>query len=227
VAALLAAGGLAWAGRRRRALAAYRCALGDAKRWRRLGLSPQQADRHGGLGPAFVEGWLGSGFTLEEMDELLRHKIFLAEAVAWRRAGVATDVASEWGRYRLTPRDLEAWSAQGFRANAAYTCKSLGLTPAEAVVAYERGEHPAQAAARRDGRSLVTVHAPAGWSGFYPSRDAAPVELLSWDDDEDGPKHEWWAPAPQLPEGRQSDRFGIGGSVRSAARWARRARRRH
>ena len=124
--AVLAAGGLVWARRRRRALAAYGCALGDAKRWRRLGVSPDQAKNHDGLGPAFVEGWLASGFTVEEMDELLRHKIILDEAVGWRRAGVTTDVASEWGRYRLTPRDLEAWSVHGFRANAAYTCKSLG-----------------------------------------------------------------------------------------------------
>jgi hypothetical protein len=194
VLALLAAGGLAWAQRRRRALAAYGPTLGDARRWRRLGLSPEQAKDHDRLGPAFVEGWLTSGFALEEMDELLRHKIFLDEAVGWRRAGVSTDVASEWGRYRLTPRDLEAWSAQGFRANAAYTCKSLGLTPAEATLAYEQGEDPALVAARREGRSSVTIDAPAGLSGPYPPRDAPPEELLSWDDDEDGPKHQWWRP---------------------------------
>jgi hypothetical protein len=194
--ALLAAAGLAWAQRRRRALAAYGCALEDAKRWRRLGLSSEQAQDHDGLGPAFVESWLDSGFTLEEMDELLRHKIFLDEAMGWRGAGVTTVVASEWGRYRLTPDDVEAWNAHGFRANAAYTCKSFGLTPAEATLAYERGEHPALAAARRDGGSFVTIHAPAGWSGPYPPRYAPPDELLSWDDDEDGPKQEWWRRTP-------------------------------
>jgi hypothetical protein len=141
-----------------------------------------------------VESWLASGFTVAEMNDLLRHKIFLEEALGWRRAGVTTDVASEWGRYRLTPRDLEAWSAHGFRANAAHTCKSLGLSPAEATEAYERGEDPAMAAPRRDGRSFDTVHSPAGWSGPYPPRDAPPNELLSWDDDEDGPKQEWWRP---------------------------------
>ncbi len=127
------------------------------------------------------------------MDELVRHKIFLDEALAWRRAGMSVSVASEWGRYRLSPDDVRAWRSNGFRARAAYLCKSLGLTPEEAVVAYERGEHPAVAAARNKAAKWVTLGGTGGWGGPCPERDAPPDALLSWDDDEDGPKIEWWA----------------------------------
>lgn len=144
------------------------------------------------MGPDFVGRWLAARFTAEEMDELIRHKIFLDEARAWRRTGMSVDVASEWGRYRLSPDDVQAWAAHGFRANAAHVCRSLGLTPEEATAAYERGEHPALAAARKNGQAYVTLDAPAGWVGRYPPRDEPPNALLSWDDDEDGPKVEWW-----------------------------------
>ena len=126
------------------------------------------------------------------MAELARHKILPDEARAWRAAGVPAAVASEWGRYRLSPDDLRAWAPLGFRARAAYTCKSLGLTPAEAVQAYGRGEHPALAAARRHGRASVDLDTPSGWVSPYPARDAPPDELLSWNDEEDGPKVRWW-----------------------------------
>lgn len=105
---------------------------------------------------------------------------------------MSVDVASEWGRYRLSPDDVLAWAAHGFRADAAYACKSVGLTPEEATMAYERGEHPTLAAANKKHEAHVTLHAPAGWVGPYPPRDAPPNALLSWDDDEDGAKVEWW-----------------------------------
>ena len=178
--------------RRRRTLEAYGVDIRQARRWKSLGLSPQEAQDHQGLGPAFVSGWLAAGFTVDDMDELIRHKIFLDEAVAWRGAGMSVDVASEWGRYRLSPDDVQAWAPHGFRASAAYACKSAGLTPEEAAMAYERDEHPAFAAARKKQERYVALHAPAGWVGPYPPRDAPPNALVSWDDDEDGPKVEWW-----------------------------------
>ena len=180
--------------RRHRTLAAYGVDRRQARRWRSLGVSLEEAQEHQDLGPEFVSRWLAAGFTVAEMDELIRHKIFIDEAVAWRRAGMSVDVASEWGRYRLSPDDVHAWAVHGFRANAAYVCKSAGLTPEEAAMAYETGEHPAFAAARKWQERHVTLHAPAGWVGPYPPRDAPPNALLSWDDDEDGPKVEWWLP---------------------------------
>ncbi len=178
--------------RHRRTLEGYGVDIREARRWKSLGLSPEQAQDHQGLGPEFVSSWLAAGFTVEEMDELIRHKIFLDEAVAWRRAGMSVDVASEWGRYRLSPDDVHAWAAHGIRANAAYVCKSAGLTPEEATMACERDEDPAFAAARKGHEAHVTLDAPAGWVGCYPPLDAPPDALLSWDDDEDGPKVEWW-----------------------------------
>ena len=178
--------------RRRRILEAYGVDIRQARQWKSLGLSPEEAQDHQDLGPEFVARWSAAGFTVDEMDELIRHKIFLDEAVAWRRAGMSVDVASEWGRYRLSPDDVHAWAAHGFRANAAYVCKTVGLTPEEATMAYERGEHPAFAAARKKQEAYVTLQDPAGWVGPYPPRDADPDALLSWDDDEDGPKVEWW-----------------------------------
>ena len=192
VAAILPAAGVVWTYRRHRTLEAYGVDLREAKRWKSLGLSPEQARTYQEVGPAFVESWPSSGFTFDQMDELVRHKILLEEAVAWRRAGMSVAVASEWGRYRLSPDDVRAWSAYGFRARAAYTCKSLGLTPDEATEAYERGEDPAIAAARRKRLASVTLDGAGGWSGPYPPRDAVPDPLLSWDDEEDGPKVEWW-----------------------------------
>ena len=146
--------------RRRRALDAYGADIRQARRWRSLGLSPEEAQDHQGLGPEFVSSWLAAGFTVEDMDELIRHKIFVDEALAWRRAGMSVDVASEWGRYRLSPDDVHVWGPSGFRANAAYACKSAGLTPEEATMAYERGEHPALAAARKKQERYVTLDAP-------------------------------------------------------------------
>ena len=178
--------------RHRRTLEGYGVDIREARRWKSLGLSPEQAQDHQDLGPEFVSSWLGAGFTVDEMDELIRHKILLDEAVAWRRTGMSVDVASEWGRYRLSPDDVHAWAAHGIRANAAYVCKSAGLTPEEATMAYERNEDPAFAAARKRHETHVTLDAPAGWVGSYPPRDAPPDALLSWDDDEDGPKVEWW-----------------------------------
>lgn len=193
VAILVCAAGAVWAYRRRRISAAYGLDAQEAKRWRSLGFSPEEAQTYQAVGLSFVEPWLASGLSADDMDELVRHKIFLDEALAWRRAGLSVSVASEWGRYRLSPDDVRAWRCNGFRARAAYLCKSLGLTPEEAVVAYERGEHPAVAAARKKGAKSVTLDGTGGWGGPCPGRDAPPDALLSWDDEEDGPKIEWWA----------------------------------
>ena len=187
--------GVVWAYRRHRMSAAYGVDIREARRWKSLGFSPEQARAYEAVGLSFVEPWLTSGFGADDMDELVRHNIFLDEALAWRRAGMSVSVASEWGRYRLSPDDVRAWRSNGFRARAAYLCKSLGLTPAAAVVAYEHGEHPAVAAARKTGAKSVTLEGSGGWGGPRPERDAPPDALLSWNDEEDGPKVEWWATA--------------------------------
>ncbi len=86
------------------------------------------------------------------------------------------NVASEWGRYRLSPDDVQAWAAHGFRANAAYACKTVGLTPEEATMAYEHGEHPALVAAR-DRREVL----PASPSHSIGSRlEVTTVAAARW-----------------------------------------------
>ncbi|MDQ1378406.1 MAG: hypothetical protein QOE15_2579, partial [Acidimicrobiaceae bacterium] len=181
VTALAGATALLWARRRQRqGLAAYGADATEARRWQRLGLSAEQAGNYRSVGPAFVESWRAAGFTVEEMAALVQHDIFLDEALGWRKAGLSIEVASEWGRYRLSPLDVQAWRSLGFGANAAYTCKSLGLTPAEAVTAYENGESPAFAAGQKKGAVHVTNDQPPGWKGPWPPRDGPPDVLLSW-----------------------------------------------
>ena len=55
----------------RRILEAYGVDIWEARRWKSLGLSPEQARHHQDLGPEFVESWLAAGFTVDEMDELV------------------------------------------------------------------------------------------------------------------------------------------------------------
>ncbi len=89
------------------------------------------------------------------------------------------------------PDELHAWARHGFRDNAAYVRKSAGLTPEEATMASSEARTRHAAASKKQER-YVRFHVPAGWVGPDPPRNAPADALLSWDDDEDGPKVEWW-----------------------------------
>jgi hypothetical protein len=178
--------------RRRRALEAYGVDILQARRWRSLGLSPEEAQDHLGLGPEFVSSWLAAGFTVEEMVELIRHKIFVDEAVAWRRA------ACQW-TWRRSGAGIGCHPTT-FTCGAPAGSAPILPTYASPLASHRKKPHwPTSAASTlrsplhaRRRSDTSRPDAPAGWVGRYPPRYLPPDPLLSWDDDEDGPKVEWW-----------------------------------
>jgi hypothetical protein len=94
--------------------------------------------------------WLAEGFTAEQAAVFRRWRFGLAQAAAWRQAGVPDGLrAAQWTTAAVTPDSVSNWRAAGIDASQAVHWHEMGFGLAEAREAVRRGLTPDGAFARR------------------------------------------------------------------------------
>jgi hypothetical protein len=107
-------------------------------------------DEGGGGSGADDAAWLAEGITADEAAIFRRWRISLAQAVAWRQAGVPDGLrAAQWTTAAVTPDSVSNWRAAGIDASQAVHWHEMGFGLAEAREAVRRGLTPDDAFARR------------------------------------------------------------------------------
>jgi hypothetical protein len=113
-----------------------------------------------GTGPASPPGagdsgaddaaWLAEGITAEQAAIFRRWRFSLAQAVAWRKAGVPDGLrAAQWSTAGVTPDSVNNWRAAGIDASQAVHWHEMGFGLAAAREAVRNGLSPDDAFARR------------------------------------------------------------------------------
>lgn len=171
--------------------------------WRALGVAAAEAEAWYAAGPRRpdqVAPWLEAGFTPETARpwhalaadpaaaaELAAAGVapadpdvrrILAQATAWREAGVDLGAAAAWIRGRLSPAEARGWTEAGFTADEAVAWANkdrsrgpFGSAPEEARTWTELGAGPEQALEARR-RGLRPEHVPA-WTAVGFSLEEA------------------------------------------------------
>lgn len=119
----------------------------------------------GGEPPEDAAAWHAEGFTPDEARVFQRWRINLAEAVAWRQAGVPDGLrAAQWTTAGATPGTVSSWRAAGIDAAEAVHWHEMGYDLRSASDARRRGltpdtafaaRHQAQAGMRFSGAAAV------------------------------------------------------------------------
>jgi hypothetical protein len=110
--------------------------------------------------------WRAEGFTDDEAAGFRRWRFSLAQATAWRRAGVLDGLrAAQWVTSGVTPETVNTWRAAGIDASQAVHWHEMGFGLAEAKDALRRGLTPDSAFAARH-------HGPFGSGGAAVLRSA-------------------------------------------------------
>jgi hypothetical protein len=114
-----------------------------------------------GPGPAPEDGgedaaaWRAAGFTDEQAAGFRRWRFDLAQAIAWRRAGVPDGLrAAQWVTSGVTPDSVASWRAAGIDASQAVHWHEMGFGLAAAKDAVSRGLTPDAAYARQHAAQL-------------------------------------------------------------------------
>lgn len=116
--------------------------------------------------------WTDAGFGVDEARVFRRWRFTLAEAIAWRHAGVADGVrAAQWVTAGATPDSVNRWRAAGIDASQAVHWHEMGFDLTSAREARQRGLTPEAAFAQRRqaaGPGLARRRGPAaptagGW----------------------------------------------------------------
>jgi hypothetical protein len=102
------------------------------------------------VSPEGEEAWQAEGFTPEQAQGFRQWRIALAEAVAWRQAGVPTGLrAAQWLTAGATPGTVASWRAAGIDSAQAVHWHEMGYDLAGARDAARRGLTPESAFAAR------------------------------------------------------------------------------
>jgi hypothetical protein len=102
------------------------------------------------------KAWTDAGFPADQARIFRRWRFALAEAIAWRHAGVPDGVrAAQWVTAGATPDTVNRWRAAGIDASQAVHWHEMGFDLAAARDASQRGLTPETAFAQRQ----------ANWSG--------------------------------------------------------------
>jgi hypothetical protein len=99
--------------------------------------------------------WRAAGFTDDEAAGFRRWRFDLAQATAWRRAGVPDGLrAAQWVTSGVTPDSVSSWRAAGIDASQAVHWHEMGFGLAEAKDAIRRGLTPDTAYASQHSAQL-------------------------------------------------------------------------
>jgi hypothetical protein len=94
--------------------------------------------------------WADAGFAADQARDFRRWRFTLAEAIAWRHAGVADGVrAAQWVTAGATPESVSRWRAAGIDASQAVHWHEMGFDLQAAREARRRGLTPEAAFAQR------------------------------------------------------------------------------
>lgn len=117
--------------------------------------------------PPDAAAWRAEGFAPDEVRVFQRWRIDLAEAVAWRQAGVPEGLrAAQWTTAGATPGTVSSWRAAGIDASEAVHWHEMGYDLRSASDARRRGltphtafadQHQAQAGLRFSG-AAAAIH---------------------------------------------------------------------
>lgn len=149
---------------------------------------------------AGLAAWRKAGFSSEQARDFRRWRFTLAQAVAWRQAGVPDGVrAAQWVTAGATPATVGDWRAAGIDADQAVHWHEIGYDLRAARDATRRGLTPdtafGQASAASMGglpRGPFAVSSPHGLRGdFYRRllREGVPGEVIpgyasrNWNDE--------------------------------------------
>lgn len=90
-----------------------------------------------------MAAWRSQGFTPEQARDFRRWRFTLAQAVAWRQAGVPDGVrAAQWATAGATPATVGDWRAAGIDAGQAVHWHEIGYDLRAARDAVRRGLTP-------------------------------------------------------------------------------------
>jgi hypothetical protein len=134
-------------------------------------------DRDAGAAPA---AWRDEGFSDEQRQLFQRWRFGLAEAIAWRQAGVPDGLrAAQWVTAGVTPGTVDQWRAagidagqavhwheMGFDLQAARDARRRGLTPDAAFAS----QHRTQPSGPPSGGGFSMVMGPGGGRGQAAGR---------------------------------------------------------
>lgn len=99
---------------------------------------------------ADLAAWHRQGFSDEQAGLFRRWRFTLAQAVAWRQAGVPDGVqAAQWVTAGVTPDSVDRWRAAGIDAGQAVHWHEIGYDLAAATDAIRRGLTPQTAFGQR------------------------------------------------------------------------------
>lgn len=140
--------------------------------------------------PKDAAAWYAEGFTPDEVRLFRRWRIDLAEAVAWRQAGVSDGLrAAQWTTARATPGTVSDWRAAGIDAGEAVHWHEMGYDLRSASEARRRGltpdtafasRHQAQAGMGGMARKLFQAGVPHRVLHSYIARNWTSDDALPW-----------------------------------------------
>lgn len=155
-------------------------------------MSPPGPDspRRGEEPPQDAAAWRAAGFTPGEVRVYQRWRIGLAEAVAWRQAGVPDGLrAAQWTTAGATPGTVSSWRAAGIDAGEAVHWHEMGYDLRSASEARRRGLTPETAFASRNqgqaslgdtARKLFQSGVPRPILHSYLTRNWTADDALPW-----------------------------------------------
>jgi hypothetical protein len=96
--------------------------------------------------PPDAAAWQAEGFSADSARVFYQWRIGLADAVAWRQAGVPDGLrAAQWLTAGVTPGTVAAWRAAGIDSAQAVHWHEMGFDLQKAREATQRGQTPASA----------------------------------------------------------------------------------
>jgi hypothetical protein len=117
--------------------------------------------------------WTAEGFTAEQANLFCRWRFTLAQAIAWRQAGVPDGLrAAQWFTAGVTPVTVSQWRAAGIDASQAVHWHEMGFDLTAASEAVRKGLNPESAFSQRHGYGTHSGFGSSG-GGFIRHRGRA------------------------------------------------------
>jgi hypothetical protein len=116
--------------------------------------------------PEELSAWIAVGFTETDAEVWRRWRFHIAEAHAWRRAGVTEGLhAAQWSTAKVTPATVGEWQASGIDATEAVAWHEFGYDLERAREFKRQGltaNDAFQQAHQQMGRAIFSAGGPGG-----------------------------------------------------------------